>query len=124
MLAGFLDLGGLPVPVIDLPRLLGLRGEARVPEDENPYRHLVLAADGAAAFLVDRVDDLVRVGDEAVHPISQTSTLNGCVVAELSRQDRLVPILAVPRILTLEERDRLAALAAREADRLAAFPAA
>lgn len=116
-LAGFLNLSGTPVPVLDLARLLALR-EAPEPE---PYRHLVLATDGATALLVDRVADLVTVPDHAVRPVEDAVTLNGCVEAELALGDRLVHALALPRLLTTEERARLDALTAKAAARLAAL---
>ena len=118
LLAGFLNLGGVPVPVVDLARLFGLRADAREP---GPYDHLVLAADRATAFLVDRVSDLVTVEPEAVRPMSGRQTLNGCVEAEITLGDRLVHALAPGRILTLEEQERLAALTRAAQDRLAAL---
>lgn len=119
-LAGFLNLGGAPVPVLDLAALLGLRAAA----SPDPYRHLVLAADGRLALIVDRVLDLVQAGTDAVRPVADALSLNGCVAAELALGDSLVHALAIERILTVEERDRLAALARRAAERLAALEAA
>lgn len=116
MLAGFVDLGGVPLPVLDLARLLGLREAAPAPD---PYRHLLLAADRASVFLVDRVQDLVHVPVEAIRPVDGHETLNGCVVAEIARGEALVHVLAMARILTARERGRLAELTAREAARLA-----
>lgn len=122
-LAGFLNLGGVPVPVIDLARLLGLRGADEGPDDD-PYRHIVLTADRATAFLVDRADDLVRVADRAVRPVSEARTLNGCVVGEISGPQRLIHILSLARLLTEEERVRLADLTRAAGDRLSALGAA
>lgn len=119
-MAGFLDLGGTPVPVIDLARLLGLRnGDA--PPDDDPYRHVLLSARSDTGLLVDRVEDVLRVTGDAVRPVSGEHTLNGCVVAELILGDSLVPVLAMERILTAEERSRVAAMAEREAERLASL---
>lgn len=116
MLAGFVDLGGVPLPVLDLARLLGLREAEPAPD---PYRHLVLAADRNAVFLVDRVQDLVQVSPEAVRLVDRAETLNGCVVAEITRGEALVHVLAMARLLTARERGRVAELTAREAARLA-----
>lgn len=116
-LAGFLNLGGSPVPVIDLARLFGLREAA----EPDAYRHLVLAADRSVAFLVDRVDDLVCVAPAAIRPVAAERTLNGCVEAEIVLGDRLVHALALARILSAEERERLDALTRHAADRLAAL---
>lgn len=119
-LAGFLNLSGTPVPVLDLARLLGLREAA----EPDPYRHVVLAADGASALLVDRAADLVAVPRQAVRAVEDGRTLNGCVEAELAMGDRLVHALALPRLLSAEERARVEALTARAAERLAALDAA
>lgn len=120
-LAGFLNLGGAPVPVIDLARLVGL-DQRGGPGD--PYRHLVLAADGTLALLVDRVVDLLRVPPDAVRTLDDALTLNGCVAAEIAHGDLLVHVLSPERILTAEERERLAEHARRAAERAAAFGAA
>lgn len=115
MLAGFVDLGGVPLPVLDLARLLGLRDAEPAPD---PYRHLVLAADRGAVLIVDRVQDLVQVSPEAIRPVDGDETLNGCVVAEIARGGALIHVLAMARILTARERSRVAELTAREAKRL------
>lgn len=117
MLAGFLNLGGAPVPVVDLARLFGLRGEA----EPDPYRHLLLTADGTLALMVDRVLDLVAVGPEAVRSLEQARTLNGCVAAEIASGDRLIHALDLARILSAEERARIDALARQARTRLAAL---
>lgn len=116
MLAGFVDLGGVSLPVLDLARLLGLREAEPAPD---PYRHLLLAADRGAVLLVDRVQDLVRVSPEAIRPVDGAETLNGCVVAGIAIGGGLVHVLAMARILTARERGRVAELTAREAARLA-----
>lgn len=118
-LAGFLNLGGAPLPVLDLARLLGLRDAA--PPD--PYRHVLHAADGSLALLVDRVVDVVQVGAEAIRPVADRHTFNGCVEAEIALGDRLVHALSMAHILTVEERERVALLGRRAAERLAAFDA-
>ncbi|WP_375462780.1 chemotaxis protein CheW [uncultured Methylobacterium sp.] len=120
-LAGFLNLGGTPVPVIDLARLLGLRAGDHEPD---AYAHLVLSPDAASALLVDRVTDLVAVEADAVRSVADDRSLNGCVAAEIRRGDRLVHALDPARILTAEERARVAELTRAAAARLAALPAA
>jgi chemotaxis signal transduction protein len=90
LLAGFLNLGGVPVPVVDLARLLGLRGPAE-PTGGDPYRHLVLSADRAMAFLVDRADDLMRVADASVRPVPEDRTLNGCRWCAATRSSESYP---------------------------------
>jgi purine-binding chemotaxis protein CheW len=120
-LAGFLNLGGVPVPVIDLAALLGLRPVAAAP---GLYAHLVLMQAEAVAYLVDRASDLVTVPEAAIRPTGEADTLNGCVAAELVLGERLVHALAPERLLTAQERIRIEALARVAAERLAALPAA
>lgn len=122
-LAGFLNLAGEPVPVIDLAALFELRpagGEDRASLDD-PYRHVLLARQGGIAFLVDRALDLVQVESESLRPVESARSLNGCVVGEFARGDRLVHLLSLDRILTLEERSRLDALTRQATARLARF---
>ena len=121
LLAGFLNLGGAPLPVIDLARLLGLRDALAAEAIRDPYRHLVVAADGAAAFLVDRVADLIPVETAAIRPVAGEETLNGCVAAEIAQGERLIHGLSVARLLTRAERERLAVLTGVAAERLAAL---
>ncbi|GJE29595.1 chemotaxis protein CheW [Methylobacterium organophilum] len=125
-LAGFLNLSGAPVPVLDLARLLGLRAGAEAAPDAAPadaYSHVVLSAGGDLGLLVDRVVDLVQVPVEDLRPVSDARTLNGCVEAEIALGDRLVHVLSFARIVTREEQARLETLRLRAAARLAALPA-
>ncbi|CAO4166295.1 chemotaxis protein CheW [Methylorubrum populi] len=117
-LAGFLNLAGEPVPVIDLAVLFDLRPE---PDGEDPYRHLLLARQGSIALLVDRALDLVPIAESDLRPIEPARSLNGCVVGEFPHGDRLVHLLSLDRILTLEERARLEALTRQAKTRLAGF---
>ncbi|KNY22322.1 chemotaxis protein CheW [Methylobacterium sp. ARG-1] len=118
-LAGFLNLGGAPIPVIDLAPLLGLRPAATRP---GLYAHLVLTRDDAVAYLVDRAADLVIVPEDAIRPAEEAGTLNGCVAAELVIGDRLVHALSPESLLTAQERERVVALTRAAAERLAALP--
>jgi len=117
-LAGFLNLAGEPVPVIDLAALFALRDAG---SGRDPYRHVVLARGGDIAFLVDRALDLVQVEEESLRPVESARSLNGCVVGEFARGDSLVHLLSLDRILTLEERTRLDALTRQATTRLARF---
>lgn len=119
-LAGLLNLGGEPVPVVDLAFLLGLRAEAAA---DDPYRHILLARGAPLGLLVDRALDVVQVEHDSLKPVDPARSLNGCVVAEFARGPDLVHRLSLDRILTLEERARLDALAATARDRLARFAA-
>lgn len=107
-LAGFLNLAGNAVPVLDLAVLfdLGRPAATRV----ALYRHLVLLhGEAPLALMVDRVRDFARVAPDQVRPVADAATLNGCVSAEIRVGERLVHGLAVERILLAEEQARLAA---------------
>ncbi|MCJ2013283.1 chemotaxis protein CheW [Methylobacterium sp. J-076] len=118
-LAGFVNLAGRPVPVLDLAPFLGLRqGAAEV----GLYAHLVLARDLSLAWLVDRASDLVNVPAAAHRPADPAASLNGCVAAGLLLGDRLVPALDPARLLTQAERARIEGQAREAAARLAALP--
>jgi purine-binding chemotaxis protein CheW len=93
-----------------------------VDEPAGLYAHLVLVRDEAVAYCVDRAADLVTVPDSAIRPAGEDGTLNGCVAAELVLGERLVHALAPARLLTAQERARVAALARTAAERLAALP--
>lgn len=112
-LAGFLNLGGEALPVLDLVRLFGLEAEAAGGEAAL-YRHVVLASPpaGEAPFglLVDRVLDLMHIPPARLRPIPPENTLNGCAVAEIETEDGFVHLLAPDRLLLEGERARLAAL--------------
>ncbi|SFV08428.1 purine-binding chemotaxis protein CheW [Methylobacterium sp. UNCCL125] len=118
-LLGFLNLGGAPIPVIDLATLLGLRPAVAAP---GLYAHLALMQGEAVAYLVDRVADLMTVPDSAIRQAEEADTLNGCVAAELVLGERLVHALAPERLLTAQERIRVDALTRAAAERLAALP--
>lgn len=115
-LAGFLDLGGTTVPVIDLGRLLRLPPMPGRLGD--PYRHLLLSADRGTAILVDRARDLVLVAPEAVRARAAETSLNGCVVGEIVQGEQLTQILGMDRLLDAEERRRVQALTEAAAARL------
>jgi len=117
-LLGLANLGGRPVPVLDLAALLGLRETAAA----GLYAHLVLAGDRSLAWLVDRVADLKTVTPDAHRPADPETSLNGCVASGLAIKDRLVPALDPERLLTQAERARIEGLARAAAARLSALP--
>ncbi|WP_246736820.1 chemotaxis protein CheW [Methylobacterium sp. DB0501] len=121
-LAGFLNLAGSAVPVIDLAILFGLGGPATA--RAAVYRHLVLLQGGTPlALMVDRVADVTRVAPDQVRSVADAATLNGCVAAEIRVGERLVHGLAVDRILLAEEAARLAAQTRDAQARLAEWAA-
>jgi chemotaxis signal transduction protein len=119
ILLGAFQLSRELVLVLPLAGLLGLTGPA---EGTPLYHHLLLLAarpgEPRLAFLVDRVTDLVTARPE---PVAAGESFNGCVDGEISIETGLVPVIAVPRLVTAYEAERLRAFAAREATRVAAF---
>ncbi|MBL6455721.1 chemotaxis protein CheW [Belnapia sp. T6] len=115
--AGFLNLAGEAVPVLDLARLFGL------PDGEDDpgaglYRHLILLRATPVALLVTRVQDLVSFAPERLRPVADKATLNGCVEAEFELAGGFVHLIAVDRLLLEEERQALLGLRAAAEARL------
>ncbi|MFC3127560.1 chemotaxis protein CheW [Pseudoroseomonas globiformis] len=100
-MAGFLNLGGAAVPVLDLARLFGLTETAEA--EAALYRHVVLLKTPLLGLLVDRVFDLVRVPTVQLRPLPEALSLNGCAAAELPLQDGFAHLLAPDRILLAQE---------------------
>ncbi|WP_051092915.1 chemotaxis protein CheW [Methylobacterium sp. 77] len=116
LLAGFLNLGGGTVPVIDLRRLLAL--PASLEREGNPYRHLLLAADRRTALLVDRVSDLTSIDPASLRALAADASLNGCVTGEIAQGESVIQVLDMERLLNAEEHRRVQALADAAAVRL------
>lgn len=118
--AGFLNLGGQPVPVLALDRIFGLP-LAEV-EAGGLYRHIVLLQGRpATALLVDRVLDLASPPPGSRRPVPADQTLNGCVAATLALPEGLVSLLDPARILLAQEQASLEDLTRRAQERLEAW---
>nr|WP_305123514.1 chemotaxis protein CheW [Roseomonas sp. GC11] len=130
-LAGFLNLGGEALPVLDLARLFALESAALA--DEALYRHILLLPGGAGlggaglggalGLLVDRVLDLARIPAARLRPVPPEASLNGCAVAEIETPEGFLHLLDPGRILLAQEAAALAALREGAAARLAEWPA-
>jgi|UPI0004BB815F purine-binding chemotaxis protein CheW len=119
--AGFFNLGGHAVPVLRLDVLFGLQ-RAEKDAEEDLYQHLILIdrfnASGTSALLVDRVLDVASVDPSRLSSVREEGTLNGCVEAEVTWDNRLVHLLSVERILLAEEQQALAELGRQAQNRL------
>ncbi len=123
--AGFFNLGGKAVPVLRLNLLFGLEQES-ADNEAALYRHLILVqnsmqAHGSSApiaLLVDRVLDMAHVDGARLSPVSESSTLNGCIEAEITIDDRLVHLLSLERLLFAQEQQALAELGRDAQNRL------
>ncbi|MBZ6077778.1 chemotaxis protein CheW [Microvirga puerhi] len=122
--AGFFNLSGTAVPVIQLDILFSL-DRLQADAEDGLYHHLILldglAQDQPVALLVDRVQDIVEIDASKLCPVRDQGSLNGCVEAELDFGPRLVHLLSPSRILLVEEQQALAALNRQAQDRLGAW---
>jgi len=118
-LAGFLNLGGQAVPVVDLARLLGA-----APGESHPYRHLVLlggavrGVEGGLALLVDRVVDVLP-GGAPLRPVEAGRSLNGMIAGAVEVEGVTAYLLDPGRLLLAEEEAVLGSLAGQARARLA-----
>lgn len=117
-LAGFMNLGGRPLPVLRLGVLLG----SAEPADAGVYSHVVRLR-GEVGLLVDRVLDAAAKA-EATAPVAPDESLNGCVAERLTVGGRFIPRLDAERLLLAEEAARLAEMTRTMAERLAEWSAA
>ena len=119
--AGFFNLSGHAVPVLRLDVLFGLPREDDDTESAL-YRHLIVTRGpdtvDTTALLVDRVLDVATIDASRLSPVQQAGSLNGCVEAEVTWQDRLVHLLSLDRILLAEEKQALEELGRQAQNRL------
>ena len=115
-LEGILNFAGDAVPVIRLGRLLRLA--QRVPGLSSML--LIVRSGGQrVAFLVARVHEVARVGEDDLCPIERSDAFNGCVEATVkTRAGNPIHILDSSRILLEKERETLSAFQLAEQTRL------
>ena len=127
-LAGFLNLGGVAVPVVELAHLLGLP-----PGEPHPYRHLILlerpsggpsgqGGAGPVALLVDRVADVLPAG-QAVRPAEAGISVADVVTGAVEAGGATAHLLDPARLLLAQEAAALDALARQAQERLARWEA-
>lgn len=114
VLAGFMNLGGEPLAVIDLGVVLGQPADV---DPQNVYRH-ILHLKAGLGLLVDRVLDLAAFA-EAEAPAEPAESVNGVIAARLTIAGGLVNLVSAPALLLEEERQRLAEMAAAAQLRIA-----
>ncbi|MDZ4372220.1 MAG: chemotaxis protein CheW [Phenylobacterium sp.] len=119
VLAGFLNLGGSPLPVIDAARLFDPEAEPTT----ALYAHILRVVPEAAAtfgLLVAQVTD-VAVSSEGEAALSEADSLGGVLRANLMFGGRIAAHLDVDRLLLREEALRVEALGAVAQARLAGW---
>jgi purine-binding chemotaxis protein CheW len=101
VLDGFLNLGGTAVAVLRLDRLFDFP-----PTPVSLYTPLVvLRAEGPpAALLVDSVAGVICPPAEALVPLRDQNSFNGCAEAEILMPDGTVHLLSPARLLLEQER--------------------
>lgn len=123
VLAGFLNLGGVPLPVLRLGVLLG----GAVPENDDLYSHIVRLKPTderpSVGLLVERVLD-AAVQPDTADPVAPDESLNGVIAARLSINGRFIPGLDTARLLVAEETARLAEMTTAMTQRIAEWSAA
>lgn len=107
VLAGFANLGGAPLAVIDLGVVLGQPAE---PDPQNVYRHILRLREGGAGLLVDRVLDIAAIAETTV-PAEPAESVNGVIAARLTIGGQLAGLIDASALLLEEERLRLADMA-------------
>ena len=117
LLTGFLNLGGMAVPVLRLDRLF------HSPAKEiGLYDHLILLrASRPLALLVDRVDEVRTCSADALRPVGEENSFNGLAQSQLIHKDRTIHVLALDRLLLKEEEVRLSEFRVVEQERLRAL---
>ena len=117
-----MNLAGEAIVVIDLARLLGVTPDSEV---DPLYRHVIVLGqeDNLTALLVDRVEDVRRIEDNAVTPADEKTSVNDCVVGQVDINGATAHLLDVGRIFLAAERTRFADIRRSEQARLDALEA-
>jgi len=117
-LTGFLDVGGEPVAVISLNRLL------EVPRAEPElYSPLILLKEISPrlAIEVDEVLRIVELNEEELTSIMDDCSFNDCAAAAARVDNQTILVIAPDKLLLEQERRRVAELAATTMRRLDAL---
>lgn len=115
LLAGFLNLGGRLVPVVQLSRLLDLPDQE--PDLWTPLL-LVCMEHQRMALMVDRVTRIVQPDDYVLRPLPPDHVFNDCTTDLVEADGQTALLLAIDRLLLAKETETLADLTKREENRL------
>ena len=115
VLAGFLNLGGEAIPVLNPKILFGLKAET----PERDAHLLVIAGQRRSALRVDRAEGLLELSSPAVRA-DEKETFNGLVGWIAQSESGPLYVLRPGRLLLEEEARRLEEFRTIEQDRLAA----
>lgn len=106
---GVTNLRGTVIPILDLRKRFGLTPEAPTRETRIV---IVNMKDTHVGMVVDAVTQVVRVSEESVEPPPHMSvTANSAFIRGIAKMDEmLIILLDLKKVLTIEERERLAAM--------------
>jgi len=115
-LEGILNLTGRAVPVLRLDRLLAL------PEQPTGLYSMLILLNGIAkdriAILVDRVNEILSIPENAFLPVAGDHSFNACAEAAVSVRGEIAHMLSPARILFEKEREALSQVQAMAERRL------
>ncbi|HEY3738334.1 MAG TPA: chemotaxis protein CheW [Bryobacteraceae bacterium] len=116
VLAGFLNLGGVAVPIIRLDKLFEL-------PEQRPglHAHLIILRSGGEKFIGVLVGSVRRIANAAPTsflPVPENNVFQDCAVASVTIDDRVTHVLSPERILLEQERRMLWELQAMAQHRL------
>ena len=103
---GITNLRGKVIPVIDLRK----RFQLAAAEENDDTRIVVVEIGGImAGMVVDRVTEVLRVPDDNIEPPSpMVSTVSTAFITNIAKvEDRLIILLDLSKILTIEEQGSL-----------------
>lgn len=99
--AGLMNLGGAAIPVLRLHGLLGME-----PVEPNLYTPVVVlrGLGTQMALMVDRVAEVLDLAKASMVPVDSMESFNGCLVADLAFQGRIIHLLDPARLLLEKEK--------------------
>jgi purine-binding chemotaxis protein CheW len=118
---GVINLRGKIVPVIDLRKRFGIPKRDR---DSETRIIVVELPDKVVGFLVDKVKEVIRVEKSIIEPPPElTTNVDANYITGVAKlRDRLLILLDLDKVLSVDEQDRLAELDESQATSQASNP--
>jgi purine-binding chemotaxis protein CheW len=121
VLEGVLNLAGAAVPVLRLDRLFDFKAQGFKTQHPGLYSILIILRcgnGGKIAVLADRVNEILPVSSDAMHPIGKEDIFRGCADAIVTFGQETTYLLSINRLLLAKEQRLLAQFQAMEQVRL------
>lgn len=111
---GIINLRGTVVPIYDLRVRLG---GGRTTPSRMHVVIVVVAVNGTFGLLVDSVSDILSIDRQALQPVPETNMATGdrFLNAIVAREERMVSIIDLDRLVTGETADAMAEITAQQA---------